>query len=427
MIKKRTILILLVCMCILVPIGAEILPLDRAVSLAMENVLAIRSAELTKTKALQVAETNELLPSLGVSYSFNQDIDPAQATFGDSTHTAKIALNWSLSGSSLLQKKERAISKSSAQFSYDSTVDEIISGITTQYWNLAASRLSVESASTNHEAAEESYNQVLELYEASRATSLQLAQAKMYLRETELDLKQIKDEYEQAKLNFLENLGLSSDYGFELEEMPVPQPLKNEMAEELVAENLTGTTAVQQAFNSLEVAVIQRKAAILNARVPQISTSLGYSFLQNGSNLSSQPVQLSVAISIPLDSYLPTSSTNSAIKNTAIGIAQAELGIQMVKQELQREIRNILTTIGNTYLLYQSQQEYLDMARETLGLTTEAYEVGLSTLADYNAAKRDAYQAEISLVARALDYLLACYDLADLLDITYETVMRSLI
>ena len=99
----------------------------------------------------------------------------------------------------------------------------------------------------------------------------------------------------------------------------------------------------------------------------------------------------------------------------------------MVKQELQREIRNILTTIGNTYLLYQSQQEYLDMARETLGLTTEAYEVGLSTLADYNAAKRDAYQAEISLVARALDYLLACYDLADLLDITYETVMRSLI
>ena len=99
----------------------------------------------------------------------------------------------------------------------------------------------------------------------------------------------------------------------------------------------------------------------------------------------------------------------------------------MVKQELQRDVRKILTTIENAYLLHQRQQEYLDLARETLGLTTEAYEVGLATLADYNAAKRDAYQAEITLVNRTLDYLLACYDLADLLDITYETVMRSLI
>ncbi|PKL21726.1 MAG: hypothetical protein CVV48_06385 [Spirochaetae bacterium HGW-Spirochaetae-4] len=427
MIKKRTILILLVFICILVPIGAEILPLDRAISLAMENVLAIRSAELTKKKAFQIAETNELLPSLGVSYSFNQDFDPVQATFGDATHTAKVALNWSLSGSSFLQKKEKALSQSTALFSYDATVDEIISGITNQYWNLSASRLSMESASANHEAAVESYSQVLALYDASRATSLQLSQAKLYLRETELDLKQIKDEYEQAKRDFLENLGLASDYGFELEEMPEPQPMDSEKVEKLVAENLTDTIAVQQAFNALEVAVIEREAAILDARVPQLTTSLGYSFMQTGSSFGSQPMQLSVAISIPLDSYLPTSSANIAIKDTTIGISQAELGIQMVKQELQRDVRNILTTIENAYLLHQRQQEYLDLARETLGLTTEAYEVGLATLADYNATKRDAYQAEITLVNRTLDYLLACYDLADLLDITYETVMRSLI
>ena len=427
MIKKRIILILLVLICILVPIGAEILPLDRAISLAMENVLAIRSAELTKTKAFQITETNKLLPSLGVSYSFDQDFNPAQATFGDSMHTAKVALNWSFAGSSLLQKKEQALSKSTALFSYNATVDEIISGITNGYWNLAASRLSVESARVNHEAAAESYGQVLASYDASRATSLQLSQAKLYLRETELDLKQIEDEYELAEQNFLESLGLSSDYGFDLEEMPVPQSLDMEKAERLIAEKLTNTTAVQQAFNSLEVAVIERETAILDARVPQIATSLGYSFLQTGSSFGSQPLQLSIAISIPLDSYLPTSSANIAIKNTTIGISQAELGIQMVKQELQRDVRNILTTIENAYLLHQRQQEYLDLARETLGLTTEAYEVGLATLADYNAAKRDAYQAEITLVNRALDYLLACYDLADLLDITYETVMRSLI
>jgi multidrug efflux system outer membrane protein len=285
----------------------------------------------------------------------------------------------------------------------------------------------VESARVNYEAAAESYDRVLELFEASRATSLQLSQAKLYLRETELDLKQIEDGYELAERNFLENLGLPPDYGFDLEEMPVPQSLNMEKAEQLIAEQLANTTAVQQAFNALEVAVIEKETTVLDARVPQISSSLGYSLLQTGSSSGSQPLQLSIAISIPLDSYLPTSSSNIAIKNTSIGISQAELGIQIVQMELQQDVRNILTTMENTYLLYQSQQEYLDLARETLGLTSEAYEVGLATLADYNAAKRDAYQAEISLVNRTLDYLLACYDLADLLDTTYETVMRSLI
>jgi multidrug efflux system outer membrane protein len=393
----------------------------------MDHVLAVQSAELTKTKAFQATEANALLPSLGVSYSFNQNFNPAQATFGDSMHTAKVALNWSFAGSSLLQKKEQALSKSTALLSYTATVDEIISGITDGYWNLAASRLSVESARVNYEAAAESYDRVLELFEASRATSLQLSQAKLYLRETELDLKQIEDGYELAERNFLENLGLPPDYGFDLEEMPVPQSLNMEKAEQLIAEQLANTTAVQQAFNALEVAVIEKETTVLDARVPQISSSLGYSLLQTGSSSGSQPLQLSIAISIPLDSYLPTSSSNIAIKNTSIGISQAELGIQMVQMELQQDVRNILTTMENTYLLYQSQQEYLDLARETLGLTSEAYEVGLATLADYNAAKRDAYQAEISLVNRTLDYLLACYDLADLLDTTYETVMRSLI
>ena len=427
--KKNTVPIILLFMLLITPsVWALQLDVETAVLYACQQSLDVETAELKKQMAFNALETISLLPSVGASLSIASLSDAATASSTLSVD-AGISLQWSLSGSYFLEKQQNSITKNKAYTEYDSSVAEVKQKTITAYWSLFELYEAVEDEQAFLDYADVIYTQTMHQYEASQVTELQLAQAKLSLSSAELTLQQAKSTAVENTHVFLDDLGLDRSIALELDELPLNLQLDFTRIDKLVAAYVLGTHAVQSASYALESAKLSQRSTRIDATAPAISAQIATNLQQNSSfstSTNSLPIQLSASVIIPLDRYLPRSQAATSIKQADADVEIAQLALSSVKKSLIQQAKSLAISLTHQQQNYRILQENFKLSKKALELTTEAYQVGLSSFSDLESVRKALRDTEQTILSAEVSYVLDCYALAWLLNISYENLLREL-
>ncbi len=155
---------------------------------ATPNTPTVRTyhALLDVAEADRKAVKATFLPALSTAASCNWSGDGYD--FTDPDYTVGLSVSWSLfeGGERHYRLQEAAVNKRMAQLDLQSTTRQVNSAIETDHGNLGYAISLWEAAKRTLELAEESYEQLTEMFELGMATSLELFSAQETLNEARL-------------------------------------------------------------------------------------------------------------------------------------------------------------------------------------------------------------------------------------------------
>ena len=411
------------------PAWALQLDIDTAVSRALQQSLDIESAELRKRAAFNTIETISLLPSVGASLSVATLSDATINASSTVSVDAGLSLRWNLTGSDLLRKSVNAVTKNQAYVDYDSSVAAVQQETISTYWRLVELHEAVKTAEAYLDFTESVHTQVFQRYEASQATELQLAQAKLSLSSAELSLQQARSNSVESTRRFLDDLGFDRSTVLELDELPKHFQLDFSRIDTLLATYISGTYVVQSANLAIESAKYSQRAVRIDATAPSVSAQVSTNLQQitnSGISTNSFPIQFSASVSIPLDRYLPRSQSATAIKQAETEVTAAQLSLASVKKSLTQQAESLATSLTHQQLNYQVLHNNLALSERTLELMTEAYHAGLSSFSELESVRKEIRDTEHTILSAQVSYVLDCYALAWLFNISYDNLVREL-
>ncbi len=426
------------------PLFAEdVVTLEEALKSARENSISLESARITLESALrkQDAVMTTFMPdiSLTAGVSTGAAFPGANGTqFGaetlDETAFAGLTVNasanasFSFTGNMITDAESRALQKESANLTYTSALNSIEDAVFTSYWNIAAQDSAIEIAEISYLEAKAQYESALESYENGLTDELSLLQLEYAMRNAENNLNSLRDAKEIMMSAFRNITGLEGD--FSVEPFPGMTKLALPSPEELFDEYAESTVTVRTARNNLAISRNAAESAKLGTYVPVLTASVGYSYAGSGYqhykgnwygySSSANGLTGSIAVSIPISSMLPGSSSSISIQEAEDGISLSALSLQKTMDDLMETIREGVITINQNQNNIETQLISQAAAERAYELAQESYDSGLMTANDLSSARNDMLSAQLTVLSTELEHLLSCYDVASALDISVD-------
>lgn len=429
-----------------------VVTLDEAIEAAEENSISLESARITLSNAMRNADAvmKTFMPDISATASLTTGAafpgqNPTSAGFpdlGDSISepaflglTANASLNaeFSFTGNMITDGRTRQLQKEGAILSYDSTWSSLEEAITTAYWNIAAQDAAIKSAELALADAQSQYDNALESYDNGLVDELSLLQLRLALKNAEMQVRTLQDTRSIMVSAFSDLTGIEGD--FSVSEFPGLTMLSLPAPEDLFTQYGENTLDVKIARNNLKTAENNVDTAKLSTYVPVISASVGYSYSGSGfqkyqdklnpySN-NSHSLTGTVAVTLPISSMLPGSSSSMSIKDAEDNARIQALSLQSTKDTLLESIREDVIAINQ----YQSNitilEETLETAKMSYELASQSYDAGLMTADDLSSARNDVLTAEINLLNTELSHLQSCYSLSFNLGIDINELFTS--
>ena len=440
------IMLLLAC---IMPLGADDLPvvtLEDAITAAADSNTGLQQAAVTLNKEIRKADNylSTYLPTLSLTGAVSTGANfpgislPAYAgggktpntTFSGLTFSAGVSAEFTFSGNMLTDSTRRRLSRESAALDYESSYDSIESGITTAYWNLAAADMDIENAKLAAEDAQRSYSSTLEMYENGMVDELALSQAEYYLEQMKYALKTVEDAKALQLSSFKSATGITED--FTTEPLPDAVMLSLPSPEALFAEYGEMTTAIRSARNTLAAAENGEDTYAMIQYMPALRVEVGYDYAGktgednkwNYYDHSANGISGSVAISIPISSYIPGSSADEDRRDASDDVKVAALEVKNQQDTLLQTIRQYCLTIGQNQENLSITARNAAIAERTYNLTEEAFNAGLKSADELSTARKDLLAAQMNETSAELDHLLSCYNLAYTLGLTVSELQE---
>ena len=440
----------LVLMALALPAGAESLPvvtLSDAIAAASENNISLKQAAISMNQTIR-NENNyvaDYLPTFGLSATADTGWDfPDDGTapefngFGLNLGAAA-SFSYTLSGSKITGAESRKLAKEGAALTYESAYDSVESLITSSYWTLSSYDVAIENAKASLEDAKASYESTLSMYNAGMVDELTLSNMELALSNAEMALTEAENDKSLAMASFKAATGLTDD--FATEPLPETVMLSLPSPEELFREYAEGSSAIRSARNTLATAKNAETTATLTQYMPTVTATIGYTYAggisskdqmmeilgtpvttQKAGEYSTSAHSLtgSVAVNIPLSSYIPGSTADEARRNASDAVQIAALSLQNEQNTLLDSIRQSVISINQQQATLGMLRQSLAIAERTYALAEDSYEAGLITADDLSDRRTSLLSAQNNLLTARLGHLLSSYTLADTLGIDLQ-------
>ena len=440
------ILILMMCM---VPLGADELPtitLDEAIAAAAENNLDLQKAGIALNQAIrkQNSVMTTYMPTFGISGSASTGASfPGSMTTDPETHlpmerttTAFNGINFSaganasftFSGNMITDAESRALQKETASITYRSEYNSTVLGIISDYWNLAADDLDVETQRLALEDAEASYNSAKEMYESGMTTELVFSQAEQQYEAQKLNLMTAENTKAIDMIAFRAATGIETD--FRTEELPETVYLSLPSAEELFNEYSGSSIAIQTYTNLLNIRKNAESTYKMTQYVPTLTATVNYNYAGGFDDSwkysnSSHGLTGSVSVNIPISSYIPGSSADVNRKDAADETRKAALDLENTKNSYLQGLETMKTTLEQLQNSIKMYERMRDLSKKTYDLAQESFDAGLMSADDLSSARNDYLTAEMNLTNLRVTHLTTSANFADTLGITLEELQEK--
>ena len=424
----------------MLPLGAESLPvvtLDEALEAAAENNTSLEQQEIVLKMTTRSADSylSAYIPTFGISATASTGLSFPDAT-NNSTRFDGINLNlganatfsYTLDGSKITESASSRLTKESASLTYESYRDSLELLVTTSYWTLATYDIAIENAKEALDSAQKTYESTKEMYDSGMVDELTLSRTELSVTNETIALQNAEDAKAQAMASFKALTGLTDD--FTTEPLPDTVILSFPEAEVLFDEYAESTTAIRSARNSLETSRNAETKAKLNQYMPTVTATIGYQYQGGLSDTRSYSTAThglngSVAVSLPLSSYIPGSAMDLAKKNASDQVALDSLALKSAQDDLLDTLRQSIMTINQAQYNLNILDSTLSIAERSYNLSEEAYEAGLISADDLSDSRKELLSAQNNLLSAKLNQLISSYNLANTLGIELQELQEE--
>ncbi|MDY4153537.1 MAG: TolC family protein [Treponema sp.] len=398
----------------------KILTLEECISLAKENNLSIKVHKNTLNDLKRKNETswNSVSPSIKGDAAFQDDF------------TNKTTESFSISGSLGLTLstnlystiKGAKLNYENGLLTYNQAVKQIEMSVWKTFYDLIYKTEYFSFQSQNLLTAKKNYEQNLEKFKNGKISELDVMSSRV-------SYEQKKPVLEEARIDLTNNLELfkniigvdfddeikldgSLDFLLELKDIKLP-PKENPSPD------------VQAAKFAVEIAENNLLAQRFSSYSPVITGTYKYGQTLNIDNsLWNETSSLSVGVSIPLDSYLPWSSSAVSINSKKESLESAKLNLEDAEKSIRVNTENALRKINQIISMLEVSKETVALAKKTYEMTETAYNYGKTDFLTLQNASDNVLNAEVSLKNQAKTLMETLLDTEYLLGLEFGTILK---
>lgn len=398
----------------------KILTLEECISLAKENNLSIKVQKNTLNDLKRKNETswNSVSPSIKGDAAFQDDF------------TNKTTESFSISGSLGLTLstnlystiKGAKLNYENGLLTYNQAVKQIEMSVWKTFYDLIYKTEYFSFQSQNLLTAKKNYEQNLEKFKNGKISELDVMSSRV-------SYEQKKPVLEEARIDLTNNLELfkniigvdfddeikldgSLDFLLELKDIKLP-PKENPSPD------------VQAAKFAVEIAENNLLAQRFSSYSPVITGTYKYGQTLNIDNsLWNETSSLSVGVSIPLDSYLPWSSSAVSINSKKESLESAKLNLEDAETSIRVNTENALRKINQIISMLEVSKETVALAKKTYEMTETAYNYGKTDFLTLQNASDNVLNAEVSLKNQAKTLMETLLDTEYLLGLEFGTILK---
>ncbi len=401
MLHKLTLLIIL---CYLSAIGnaQELLTIEQAVSITLENNFDIKIAK----NNTRIDEQNRSLGNAGIlprvtgNFTRNNSIQNSRQVRADGQvqelNNAKndnmnygVSLNWTIfDGFKMFAKYDqlKEIQKqgeAEVRYAILTQVSEIIA----TYYTLVQQQKMIRALDTAIDLSQYRLTMAQNRFEIGKAAKLEVLNAQVDLNADKTTLLQQQEQYANSKTYMNQLMARDLSIAFRVEDSVA-------INDDLKLGELLGTAENQNP--KIQLAVINKRISEYNLkqikgeRYPIISLNSGYNFNESHSSLGfatenkGRGFNYGVSASVNIfNGFLQ----NRNEKIAKIEIENSELQIGQQKQTIQSQITSLFQTYITNLDLVQLERSNEDLAKENLDITFEKFKIGTITTLEVRTAQ----------------------------------------
>lgn len=397
----------------------KILTLEECISLAKENNLSIKVQKNTLNDLKRKNETswNSVSPSIKGDAAFQDDFINKTESFAISG-----SLGLTLSTNLYSTIKGAKLNYENGLLTYNQAVKQIEMSVWKTFYDLIYKTEYFSFQSQNLLTAKKNYEQNLEKFKNGKISELDVMSSRV-------SYEQKKPVLEEARIDLTNNLELfkniigvdfddeikldgSLDFLLELKDIKLP-PKENPSPD------------VQAAKFAVEIAENNLLAQRFSSYSPVITGTYKYAQTLNIDNsLWNETSSLSVGVSIPLDSYLPWSSSAVSINSKKESLESAKLNLEDAEKSIRVNTENALRKINQIISMLEVSKETVALAKKTYEMTETAYNYGKTDFLTLQNASDNVLNAEVSLKNQAKTLMETLLDTEYLLGLEFGTILK---
>lgn len=397
----------------------KILTLEECISLAKENNLSIKVQKNTLNDLKRKNETswNSVSPSIKGDAAFQDDFTNKTESFSISG-----SLGLTLSTNLYSTIKGAKLNYENGLLTYNQAVKQIEMSVWKTFYDLIYKTEYFSFQSQNLLTAKKNYEQNLEKFKNGKISELDVMSSRV-------SYEQKKPVLEEARIDLTNNLELfkniigvdfddeikldgSLDFLLELKDIKLP-PKENPSPD------------VQAAKFAVEIAENNLLAQRFSSYSPVITGTYKYGQTLNIDNsLWNETSSLSVGVSIPLDSYLPWSSSAVSINSKKESLESAKLNLEDAEKSIRVNTENALRKINQIISMLEVSKETVALAKKTYEMTETAYNYGKTDFLTLQNASDNVLNAEVSLKNQAKTLMETLLDTEYLLGLEFGTILK---
>ena len=396
----------------------KILTLEECISLAKENNLSIKVHTNTLNDLKRKNETswNSVSPSIKGDAAFQDDFTKTES------FSISGSLGLTLSTNLYSTIKGAKLNYENGLLTYNQAVKQIEMSVWKTFYDLIYKTEYFSFQSQNLLTAKKNYEQNLEKFKNGKISELDVMSSRV-------SYEQKKPVLEEARIDLTNNLELfkniigvdfddeikldgSLDFLLELKDIKLP-PKENPSPD------------VQAAKFAVEIAENNLLAQRFSSYSPVITGTYKYGQTLNIDNsLWNETSSLSVGVSIPLDSYLPWSSSAVSINSKKESLESAKLNLEDAEKSIRVNTENALRKINQIISMLEVSKETVALAKKTYEMTETAYNYGKTDFLTLQNASDNVLNAEVSLKNQAKTLMETLLDTEYLLGLEFGTILK---
>ncbi len=345
-----------------------------------------------------LSESNSLFDSrdLDTSWSFSGSLD--------------LSLNLSAGMANTI--KSIRLAYESEQIDFELARISLISQVESGFYYLLASRKDMEIEKNNLDLAVKRYEQTKTNFENGFTSELSVLQARVSAENLKPDYLQTTADYDAEIRDFLIILGLNPDT-----EVVLEGDLKTEILmfdkEKLIDTYIGNRQDIRSLQNSLESAKNTKSMTALDSKAPSVQLSAGWNTnvsdaFENESWDSGSwqdGVSLGAYLVIPLDDWVPGSSTDTTLQSLEDSIESVAINLAKTTDTARAEIINLVDQLETTASQLTLSELNVELALESYRRTEDSYAKGSTERLDVEDAQQDYQSAEQSYILSQYNYI----------------------
>lgn len=397
---------------------ANILTLDEAVQIALENHPNIRAAKerVGAQQAVLGQQMSAYYPTIGLSnqYRTSQSSTSGGAEDASESYSSQANVNMTLYN---FGKREGAVQAAretldAANYNYKTTVDSIVLGVKQAYYGYLQARAIVQVREETVKSRDLLVRQARAFYEVGTRARIDVARAESNLYTAQADLIAAQNAMTVAWVTLKNALGLR-----ELPERPLAEeaivttiPYTLDQAREMAY----ASRPELKSFEAQRRAQDQTIAAARRGHLPDLIFDASYgrrhvsNEVENGRRLNTFPLQptwsVQLSLNVPIfDGFRTTYRVEETLRNYYV-----------IKYQEEQQRQQVALDVEQAYLRLVELQERIKAnesaakaAKENLDLATGRYQVGVGSIIEVTDAQTLYTDAQTTYIRALYDYKIA--------------------